>query len=337
MAASSEIFVQRQTRASRVTGILGLVLVAVVVSMPFWAEADLLRTGIELLYLIALAQIWNLLAGFAGLISFGQQAFIGIGGYALVLFAYRLGLNPFLAIPIGALLAGLLAWPMSKLLFRLQGAYFAVGTWIMAECWRLIFANWSWLGGGSGISITQTVRDFDPWWRGALSFWLAALIGIGSILGIYGLLRSRYGLALTAVRDSAPASESVGISVSRLKTLVYVAAAAGFGLVGGLIFLTKLRISPDSAISINWSVTVVFIVVVGGIGTIEGPILGTVLFFALRQYLSDYGSIYMILYGLLAIAVMLTMRGGIWGVIQRRYDLRLFPVQRRVHIGTMKG
>jgi branched-chain amino acid transport system permease protein len=236
--AAPEIQVQRQTRASRAASVVGLAIAAVIVSMPLWAEADILRTGMELLYLLALAQLWNLLAGFGGLISFGQQAFLGIGAYALVLFAYRLGVNPFLAILIGAVFSGLLAWPMSRLLFRLQGAYFAVGTWIMAECWRLIFANWSWLGGGTGISITQTVRGIEPWWRNALTFWLAAAIGIGSIVAIYVLLRSRLGLALTAVRDSEPASEGVGISVPRLKTLVYVAAAAGFGLVGGLIFLT---------------------------------------------------------------------------------------------------
>ena len=239
-AMSAPLEVQRQTRASRLTGLIGAVLAAIVVSMPLWAEADILRTGIELLYLLALAQLWNLLAGFGGLVSFGQQAFLGIGAYALVLFAYRLVVDPFLAILIGAALSALLAWPMSKLLFRLQGAYFAVGTWIMAECWRLVFANWSWLGGGTGISITQTVRGIEPWWRNALIFWLAAAIGIGSIVAIYILLRSRLGLALTAIRDSAPASESVGISVSRLKTLVYIAAAAGFGLVGGLIILTKL-------------------------------------------------------------------------------------------------
>jgi branched-chain amino acid transport system permease protein len=328
--AAPAIDVQRQTRASRVTGLIGIAAALLAVSMPFWAETDLLRTGIELLYLLALAQLWNLMAGFGGLISFGQQAFIGIGAYALVLFGYRLGLNPFLAILIGGALAGLFAWPMSKLLFRLQGAYFAVGTWIMAECWRLIFANWTFLGGGTGVSITQTVRDIAPWWRNALTFWFAAAIGLGTVLAIYLLLRSRLGLALTAVRDSEPASESVGISVPRLKTLVYVAASAGFALVGGLIFLTKLRISPDAAVSMNWSVMVVFIVVVGGIGTIEGPILGTILYFALREYLADYGSIYMIVYGGLAIVVMLTMKGGIWGVIQRRTDLRLFPVQRRV-------
>lgn len=326
--ASQHLAIKGQVGSGRVTAALGTALGTALLSMPFWAAPDVLRTTIDFLCLIALAQLWNVLAGFGGVISFGQQAFIGIGAYALVLFAYRLGVNPFVAILIGAVLAGLLAWPMSKLLFRLQGAYFAVGTWITAECWRLLFANWSWLGGGSGASITQTMRGMDPWWRTSLTFWLAATIGLGAILAVYALLRSRYGLALTALRDNEAASESVGISVARMKTWIYVAAAAGFALVGGLIFLTKLRVSPDSALSINWSVTIVFIVVVGGIGTIEGPIIGVILFFALREYLAEYGSIYMILYGLFAIAIVLTTRRGLWGAIQTRFGLRLFPVQR---------
>lgn len=326
-----DITIETATKASRTATMVALGGVVMVASLPWWAGSGAMRTGGEFLYYIALAQIWNLMAGYGGLISFGQQAFIGIGGYALVLFAYRLGLNPYLTLAIGSALAGLFAWPMSKLLFRLHGAYFAVGTWIFAECWRLVFANWSWLGGGSGISITATVRDIEPWWREALAFWLSALIGLGSIAGVYALLRSRFGLALMALRDSEVASESIGISVTQLKTWVYIVAAAAFGLVGGLIFLTKLRISPDSAVSINWSVTIVFIVVVGGIGTIEGPIIGVVLYFLLREYLADYGAIYMIVFGLLAIAVMLTLKGGIWGAVQRRFDVRFFPVQRRLH------
>ena len=228
---ADDITIETATRASRATAVVGLALVAAVASMPWWAGSGILRTGMELLYYLALAQIWNLMAGYGGLISFGQQAFIGIGAYALVLFSYRLGLDPYSTLAIGAALAGLFAWPMSRLLFRLHGAYFAVGTWIFAECWRLLFANWSWLGGGSGISITATVRDIEPWWREALAFWLSALIGLGSVGGVYALLRSRFGLALMALRDSEVASESLGISVRRVKTWVYVVAAAAFGAI----------------------------------------------------------------------------------------------------------
>ena len=186
------------------------------------------------------------------------------------------------------------------------------------------------IGGGSGVSITSVMQRVDGWWRDAATLWIALALGVGSMLAVFLLLRSRLGLGLTAVRDSEAAAESIGISVPRLKFWVYVIAAVGFGLVGGLIFLTKLRISPDSAFAINWTITIVFIVVIGGLGTIEGPLIGTVIFFLLRDTLADYGSWYLIVFGALAIVVMLLMRQGIWGFVRQRFGLELFPLQRRL-------
>jgi len=322
--------VERITRTSQVALTLLGAATVLLASLPWWADAATMRTASEFLYYLALAQMWNLLAGYGGLGSFGQQAFIGLGGYALVVFALKFGLDPFVAVLLGGLVCGLIAMPVSQLLFRLQGAYFAVGTWVVAEVFRLLIANLSWLGGGSGISITSVMQKVDGWWRDAATLWIAIALGIGSMLAVFLLLRSRLGLGLTAVRDSEPAAESVGISVPRLKFWVYTIAAVGFGLAGALIFLTKLRISPDSAFSINWTITVVFIVVIGGLGTIEGPLIGTLIFFVLRDTLSDYGSWYLIVFGALAIVVMLLMRQGIWGFVRQRFGLELFPVQRRL-------
>jgi branched-chain amino acid transport system permease protein len=159
---------------------------------------------------------------------------------------------------------------------------------------------------------------------------MAVAIGVGSILAAYLLLRSRHGIGLTAIRDSEAASESLGIGVWRLKRQVYVVAGAGTGMIGALIFMTKLRVSPDSCFSVDWSALMIFIVVIGGIGTIEGPIVGTVLYFVLRNLLSDYGSVYLIALGTVAVFVMLKQRSGIWGSIVRRFDWRIFPVQRRI-------
>ncbi|HEU0201887.1 MAG TPA: branched-chain amino acid ABC transporter permease [Burkholderiaceae bacterium] len=327
-------------RASRVSQAALAALGAttfLVASMPWWAETALMRTAVEFLYFLALAQMWNLLAGYGGLGSFGQQAFVGLGGYALVVFALKLGLNPFLSVLLGGLVCGLIAMPVSRLLFRLQGAYFAVGTWVVAEVFRLLIANVAWLGGGSGVSITSVMQEMDAWWRDALTLWMALALGSGSLLAVFLLLRSRLGLGLTAVRDSEPAAESIGISVPRLKFWVYVIAAVGFGLAGGLIFLTKLRISPDSAFAIHWTITVVFIVVIGGLGTIEGPLIGTIVYFLLRDTLADYGSWYLIAFGLLAIAVMLLMREGLWGCVRNRFGIELFPVQRRLRHPALKA
>jgi branched-chain amino acid transport system permease protein len=133
-----------------------------------------------------------------------------------------------------------------------------------------------------------------------------------------------------AIRDSEPASESLGIDVFRTKLAVYVMAAFGTGVTGALIYLNVLRISPDAAFSINWTAYTIFIVVIGGLGTLEGPIVGTVLFFALREALSDHGAWYMILLGALAVVAMLRFPQGLWGLVAERWGVSVFPVQRRL-------
>jgi branched-chain amino acid transport system permease protein len=112
--------------------------------------------------------------------------------------------------------------------------------------------------------------------------------------------------------------------------VVYLIAAFGTGTTGALIYLNLLRISPDAAFSINWTAYTVFIVVIGGLGTLEGPIVGTLVFFLLREALADHGAWYMILLGALAVVTMMRYPQGLWGLVAERWDLRFFPVQRRV-------
>jgi branched-chain amino acid transport system permease protein len=324
--------VVRSTRTSQAALIVMGILVLLGATAPFWGASDLTITLVEFFYFLALAQMWNLLAGYGGLISIGQQAFVGIGAYSLVGLVVFGGLNPFIGVFAAGIFAGLVAWPSSKLLFRLQGPYFAIGSWVLAEVFRLALANYTQLGGGSGISITESVSELDSWWREALTYWLSLIVGVGSVIAVYVLLRSSQGLALTAVRDSEPASESLGVSVGKIKMSVYVVAAIGTGIIGALIFLTKLRVSPDAAFSIEWSALIIFIVIIGGVGTIEGPLIGTIIYFLLRNFLADYGSWYMILLGAIAILTMLFMRQGIWGWVSQKFDLHLFPVQRRLQL-----
>ena len=328
----NDFTVARSTTVSRFGAVLAVIIIVTLISMPWWAGRSEIRTMIELLYFLALAQMWNLLAGYGGLVSVGQQAYIGLGGYALLVLALQLGINPFVAIPLAGLVAALFAFPTAALVFRLQGAYFAIGTWVVAEVYRLLIANSTWLGGGSGASLTAAVKGIPRWYRDSITFWIAVTLGIGSVALVYGLLRSRFGLALTALRDSETASESLGVKTFRVKLGVYIASACGTGMIGALIYLTKLRISPDAAFSVDWTAFMIFIVIIGGIGTIEGPIIGTLLFFLLRELLSDLGSWYMIILGGLAVLVMLFARNGLWGLVAQRFDLYLFPVQRRVRL-----
>jgi|ERR1700674_623454 branched-chain amino acid transport system permease protein len=321
--------VERATRASRATMVAGALLLAVLISMPFWADSSALRTFTEFACFLVMAQMWNLLGGYGGMVSIGQQAYIGIGGYALIALGNFAGVNPFICIPLAGVVAALLAIPTSQIVFRLQGGYFAIGTWAVAEIYRLLVANASVLGGGSGTSLTA-VRGFTKAARESITFWIAVAAVFGSIALVYYLLRSRFGLALTAIRDSEVASESQGIHVKRTKFLVYVISAFGFGVAGALYFLSNLRISPDAAFGVHWSPVVIFMVIIGGLGTIEGPLIGAILYFALSKIFGDYGTWYLMALGLVAIVVTIRFPQGLWGVIAKRFDIRCFPVQRRL-------
>jgi branched-chain amino acid transport system permease protein len=328
--------VERSTRASRLGAVAGVVLLLALAMLPLWGEPSLMRMLVEFISLLVLAQMWNLLAGYAGLVSIGQQAYIGLGGYALIVLADELGVNPFGAVFVAGVVAAAFSIPTAALVFRFHGGYFAVGTWAVAEVYRLLIANTPPLGRGTGrtlAAVFPVARDT----REIVTYELALLIGTGAILYSYLHLRSRFGLALTAIRDSEPASESLGIDVFRTKLAVYVIAAFGTGTTGALIYLNVLRISPDAAFSVNWTAFMIFIVVIGGIGTIEGPVLGTLVFFGLREFLAEFGSWYLILLGLVAMVVMLRHPQGLWSLVAARWDIRFFPVQRRLRLGPVEA
>jgi branched-chain amino acid transport system permease protein len=329
--------IERATTTSRVAAVVALLVLVALAAAPVWAGRADMRLLSEIFTYLALACLWNLLAGFAGLVSVGQQAYVGFGGYMLFALAIFFGINPLLTIPITGVLGALIAIPVATLIFRLTGAYFAIGTWVMAEVFRLVFAQVSALGGGSGTSLPVTVvrgiaegRDLREW----IVYWTAFALVVIVLAVTYGLLRTRRGLALAAIRDSEVASESLGIRIWRTKLVVYVVTAGATAMVGALIFLQKLRISPDAAFNVNdWTAYVIFITVIGGIGTIEGPIVGVIIFFLLRETLADLGAIYLLILGLVAIVVMLKAPRGIWGLIVDRYGIELFPVRRRVRFG----
>ena len=162
-------------------------------------------------------------------------------------------------------------------------------------------------------------------------YWLALALTAAVLGAIVALLRSRHGLALTAIRDNELAAQSNGIGVIRIKFAVYVLTGFGTAMIGALIFLMKLRISPDTAFSVNdWTAFVIFITVIGGIGRVEGPIIGTFVFFIMRQTLADLGSLYLLIMGAVAIVVMLWAPKGLWGLIAERFGWQALPLQRHL-------
>jgi branched-chain amino acid transport system permease protein len=321
--------VTRATPASRLGGAIAAALVFGLATFPFWADAGWMRDFDEMACYFIFALMWNLLAGYGGLVSIGQQAFFGLGGYALLVLGNHAQMNPFLAVPLAALVALAVAWPVSRIAFRLQGGYFAIGTWVISEVFRLSIANVSAVGGGSGTSLTA-LRGIPRATRESVTFWLCLGGATAALALAYAVLRSRHGLAFLALRDSEIAAESQGVDVARTKAFLYLTAAFGAGLAGALYFLGNLRISPDAAFTVNWSAFSIFIVLVGGVGTLEGTIVGIVLFYLLNKLFSSYGTWYLVGLGLLAVVVVLKLPRGLWGFVSAKFDLHLFPVQRRL-------
>ena len=336
------MIVEHATRSSRIGVALVAVATIVLALAPYWGDRQTLRLLAEMFTFVALASLWNLLAGYAGLVSVGQQAFVGLGGYVLFALAILFDVNPILAIVIAGPVGALIAVPVAVLIFRLRGAYFAIGTWVVAEVFRLLASQISVLGGGSGISLpasvvlsmapTRQMREFE-------TYWLALLLTVAILTAIFILLRSRHGLALTAIRDNELAAQSTGVGVWGIKFAVYVLTAFGTSMIGAFIFLQKLRISPDTAFSVNdWTAFVIFITVIGGIGRIEGPIVGTIIFFALRQTFAGLGSLYLLMMGAVAIIVMLWAPKGLWGLLVERLGWQVLPLQRHLVLGkSAKG
>ncbi|MDG1376150.1 MAG: branched-chain amino acid ABC transporter permease [Yoonia sp.] len=343
--------VTTQTPASRIATILGAITIVVLISLPFFAGRGTIQDMFFILTMLVLAQLWNLLAGYGGLVSIGQQAFVGMGAYAMFGAVILLGFDPVPSILLAGVVALMIAVPTAFFAFRLNGAYFAIGTWVIAEVVRLLVAQWKTLGGGTGTSLPREATS-DMWFvagieklldvrsaaaRDILAYWLALALALVTIGGIYWLLRTRRGLALAAVRDNSEAAQSVGVDAVRMKWLVFLTSAFGTGLAGGLIYMQKARISPDAAFSVtDWTAYVIFIVVIGGIGTIEGPIVGVLVFFTLQTLLADFGSWYLMTLGVLAIVIMLVAPRGLWGLLSERTGLHLFPIRRRLTGGKLK-
>jgi len=322
-SASSNVFI-----------IFATLLVIALIAAPWWAGRADIRLLNEMLLYLSLACLWNLLAGYAGLVSVGQQAYVGLGGYLLFAMAMFASAPPLYVLPLIGLLGALVSIPVAALIFRLRGAYFAIGTWVIAEVFRLSAAQVSALGGGSGTSLpTSVVKSISDSRAGRDSaiYWSVLGLTLAIIIIVVLLLRSRQGFALKAIRDNELAASSLGINTWRTKFFVYVVTAGLTSMIGAMIFLQKLRITPDAAFSVNdWTAFVIFIVVIGGIGTLEGPIIGTLVFFLLRETLADLGSIYLMILGAVAIVIMLYAPSGVWGFIRSRYGIELFPVTPRV-------
>ena len=237
------------------------------------------------------------------------------------------GINPFLAVVLCLVAPAIVAVPTYALLHRLDGPYFAIGTWVVAEVFRLATSVFPYVNSGAGMSL-RVMTDYSAYERAIGISLLCALLLLVTIGGSYWLLRSRYGLALTAIRDNPVAAASQGVNVGRLRFLIWIAAAVGTGFAGAIYFMAQLRITPPSAYDPNWANIAIFIVMVGGLGSIEGVLIGALIYFFADRWFGDYGATYLVVLGLLTLVMALFARGGIWGLICKVVDAPWFPTRR---------
>jgi branched-chain amino acid transport system permease protein len=319
--------VTRSRRNVAWSGIGALVVIVVLFLFPYYIGPGTLGILVQGLIVLTLASMWNLLAGYAGLVSVGQQAFFGLGAYFVLIPAMH-GITPWLGLFIAAVGAAVCAVPLWWLVARLRLGYFAIATWVLASVVALIIEQIQSIGGGTGEPLPG-LSGMDPAVLTAYTYWAALVVAVLAIGGVYFLLRSRVGLVLTAIRDDERAARSSGVRVGLARMGVFIAAAAGCGAAGGVLAIEQLRVDPGAGggvFSVQWTAVMAFAVIIGGIGTIEGPIVGTIVYMVLQQTLQSYNVWYLIVLGLVAIVVAIFARRGLWGTVDERFNIRLFPV-----------
>ncbi|MBV9445586.1 MAG: branched-chain amino acid ABC transporter permease [Streptosporangiaceae bacterium] len=316
--------ITRSRRNVAWTGAGALVVVVVLALFPYIVYSGTTTIMLQGFIVLTLASMWNLLAGYAGLVSVGQQAFVGLGAYFVLIFAIH-GVSPFAALPVAAIGCGVAALPLWWLVSRLRTGYFAIATWVLAATVMLIIERFSSIGGGTGMPLPG-LSGFTGTLLTAYTYWIGLAVTVIALATMYILLRGRLGLVLTAIRDDEVAARSSGARVGLARMLVYVVAGVGCGAAGGVLAISQLQVQPGAVFSIQWTAEMAFAAIIGGLGTIEGPILGTAVYMVLQQTLQSYNAWYLIVLGLVAMAVVLIARRGLWGLVDDHLHVRLFPV-----------
>ena len=271
---------------------------------------------LNLLIWVGLAQAWNLIGGIGGQLSLGHSVFVGAGGYTLAMTVLAAGMPWPAALLSGGLLSGALAWLLSYPLLHLSGVYFTIGSSAVALIAQAWMVTWTWTGESRGLTIPL---DSVP--GRAVTFQVIAVLAVGACVVTSVVLRSTFGLRLMAVRDNEGAAAALGVSTRSVKRQAFVLSAFITGLLGGAIAINQIAIEPNSMFSLNWVVTVLVMVVVGGMGTVAGPIIGAfVIYYLVDRALQGQPVLQALLSGVLVLIVIQVAPNGIAGVLRGGID-----------------
>ena len=277
---------------------------------------------------ITLGQMWNLLAGYSGLVSLGLQMYIGVGAFTLAVCSNYLGMPLIIGLILGGVVSTVIAIGLSYLLLRMRGMYFAIATWMFAEAMSLLIKQFEFFGRGQGLFLLAARSLTD-----AQKYYLSIVMLLVVTVVVVMLLRSKVGLGLFSIRDNDMAAETSGVPLFKSKLLVMMITGFITGICGGVYYIYFVWVKPDSAFSLpTWTVAAVFIVVIGGIGTITGPIVGGVIYVFLNQYLAtlanQIGPLNMVILGVIAVAVIIAAPKGIVGTLQERLGFEIISARR---------
>ncbi len=329
-ARVGDIAIQRWTAQAIGFAVLFAVGAVLLACGPLVLPAQFQDRMTTLFIYVLLAAMWNALAGYGGLVSIGQQAFFGLGAYVLVRLS-AVGVEMYLALLLAVVIVGLLSIPLGQLMLRLHGGEFAIGMWVLAELMHLVVTIDPLVQGETGTSLLG-VDAFAPAVRRADTYWMALALMSVLLLALFFLLRSRIGASLQAVRDDETAAASIGVNVLRSKHVLFCVSALGCAAGGALWLATSISFQPASFFSPQWTAYMLFMTIVGGLGTFEGPVIGAVVFFAAETWFGSTGVAYLIGLGLLAIGFALLFPRGIWGALEARLTTRLIPIGYHVRL-----
>ncbi|NJC98792.1 MAG: branched-chain amino acid ABC transporter permease [Anaerolineales bacterium] len=313
----------------------GLILpVLVVAALAVWpvitGKPANRESAFTILKAVALASSLNILLGYTGYVSFGHIVFYGFGGYVGIFLLTEKGWSLWTAILAGGAASGILAFLLGSAILRLRGAYFALATIGVNEAMRAFINNFELFGGPTGITLNFSVyRDFG----GAAhalqtSFYIGAGLALLALLLSYIVRTSKFGLGLLAIRENEDAAEVMGVVAPRAKTWAYVLSAIIPGMVGVLFFFKNGNVEPHDAFPLHASIELLVMVMLGGQGTVLGPILGAFAYQGMRGYLVTspiFKDIQLSVSGALLLMIVLFIPAGAIGWLRHRV-----PPLRRV-------
>jgi ABC-type branched-subunit amino acid transport system ATPase component/ABC-type branched-subunit amino acid transport system permease subunit len=301
--------------------LLTVVALVIVLAVPWWASDYELLVAYQIAQLAALAQAWNLMAGYGGLVSLAVAAFVGVGSYATTKLSLAAGLTLIPSVLVGGVFAALFALIVAVPMFRFRGPYFTIGSLVLAQALAIFMSNYNGLGGNQGLSLESAAPSQSDLYMLVL---VAALVITAATVIV---VRGKLGLGLMAVRDDEDVAERVGVRTFRTKLVAFVISAAIMGIVGGVQAQYLGHIEPTGSFSLNWTIDSVNAAIIGGVGTVLGPLIGAAASIELSTRLSHLPEVHLMIIGALLILIVRFAPAGIWGTLCQRAR---GPLQRRL-------